>query len=203
MATALGQGWFSREAFGKVNKFWYTDKVIDGNAHGLYPLVSEYLKDNRAIDAEFARRACEIFNARFPTAGDTVALTSSILVMADSLPNKQDFLDSLRKSLPHLNSSSLTAPFNAQESTTSFKDDRSERTVVLLSAGDLDKLSCLGISNEQIAKLKGKCADKASASVTLSVGNKAVLFCIASTPSAQQEAFFKVLTVGKWPSPEA
>src|SRR6185503_17170638 len=39
MATALGQGWFAKMAFGKTPRSWYSDPITNGYSHALYPIV--------------------------------------------------------------------------------------------------------------------------------------------------------------------
>ncbi len=66
MATALGQGWFYKLAFGKGKRKWYLDAVIDKYAKALYGLIIEYLEGGKEMDEEFAWRATKIFKKRFP-----------------------------------------------------------------------------------------------------------------------------------------
>jgi hypothetical protein len=66
MATALGQGWFYKLAFGKGKRKWYLDAIIDRYAKALYALIIEYVEGGKEMDEEFALRATKIFKKRFP-----------------------------------------------------------------------------------------------------------------------------------------
>lgn len=63
LATALSQGLFHDKTFpeSKQSDVWYGNEVIDKFAHGLYPLINEYLEKEQSIDSEFVRRADKIF----------------------------------------------------------------------------------------------------------------------------------------------
>jgi len=196
MATALGQGWFMKEAFGKTGKSWYMDKTINTYAHALFPLFADYLKNNSSMDSEFARKACGIFNKCFPNAADKIMLTSSYEILADAIPDMSAFKEAVNKALPRLHDSSVSAPFVAEESIKTFKEDRSERKAVLLSLDKLDQLSLLGIPGEQIAVLKRTTRQP----VTLKIGDTLILFCVADSFDKQQRMLFSVLSKEKWPA---
>ena len=66
MATALGQGWFYKLAFGKRKRKWYRDEIVEGYAKALFVLIASYIETRREMDEEFAFQATKIFKKRFP-----------------------------------------------------------------------------------------------------------------------------------------
>ena len=64
LATAIGSGWVYKKAYaGKDERqTWYADSTIDAFAHKIFPLVSEYLEQNRPIDLAFVVSSVKSFN---------------------------------------------------------------------------------------------------------------------------------------------
>ena len=195
MATALGQGWFATEAFGHAAKYWYSDKMIDSYSHAVFPLYASYLKEGRPMDSEFARQATMIYFKKFPDAARDISLTSDYLVLSERIPDLKKFKDDLNKSLPRLRESNICSPIDSVESIKVLGESTAEHAAVLVAPASLAKLSALGLSSTQIDSVR---SDMAKA-VTLKVGKKEMLFCIADTPERQQELLFAVLKKSKWP----
>jgi len=47
---------------------WYGEKTINGYANVLYPLVSDYISQNKTINKEFVDAAISVFKKKFPKA---------------------------------------------------------------------------------------------------------------------------------------
>lgn len=194
MATALGQGWFSKMAFGKTPKNWYTDQITNGYSHALYPIVKDYLKKEKSIDEEFARKAVEVFKKHFPNAGDSMEMTSYFEIYSDGMGDMTTFHNSLRKALPRLKSLSMSSPIANAESISSFRNSGNKHSAVLISKAKLPDLNEWGIPIEKIEYLK-----TVREPVMLKIGEKEVIFCIADNPPEQQRLLFEALSQKKWP----
>jgi hypothetical protein len=194
MATALGQGWFMKESCGRTARSWYMDRIINKYAHALYPLLADYLKNDRPMDLDFARKACAIFRRKFPGAARRVAFTSSIQVFADSIDDMSRLKSSLNRALPRLHSYGISSPVCAGESISSFKENRAFCKAILLPARKLDELSALGLSVPEIEFVKSS----GKKPVMLKHGDNRVLFCVADKSERQQEMLFSVLHRRKW-----
>ena len=69
LATACGNAWAYKQLTGKEDTTaWYDDAYIDGFAHALYPLVTEYMDAGRQMDKAFVQKAIKLFEQRFPRA---------------------------------------------------------------------------------------------------------------------------------------
>lgn len=67
LATALGNGWAYKNMSGSMDTGnWYDNEYINGFAKALYPLVDEYISQNRQIDKPFIDKSIEIFATTFP-----------------------------------------------------------------------------------------------------------------------------------------
>lgn len=69
LATACGNAWAYKQLTGTEDTTaWYDDAYIDGYAHALYPLVTEYMNDGKQMDKPFVQKAIKLFEQRFPRA---------------------------------------------------------------------------------------------------------------------------------------
>lgn len=67
LATVLGNGFAIKEMNGKLDKNdWYADKTINDFAKAIYPMVENYLNENKSIDKEFVDNAIQLFSEKFP-----------------------------------------------------------------------------------------------------------------------------------------
>lgn len=199
MATALGQGCFSVEAFGVTPPSWYADATINRYAHEVFPLYADYLNREKQIDAEFGRKAAERYFKLFPDNDSAIKETEAYFVLADKVSDLQKFKAEIYRAMPRLREMSICAPVDASESLTGFRGYRQSgggHLAVLTSGDNLYKLVELDLTMEQIDFLGRK-----PGAVTLAVRNKPILFCVAPTEAAQQKLFFDSLKRSKWPSP--
>ncbi len=198
MATALGQGWFSKEAFGRTGKSWYSDPIIDHYSKTVWPLYADYLKQGRKLDAAFAREATACYYRMFPDAGQRINLTACYLILADEMQDFSGFRKEVYKAMPRLRECSINTPINAKEGLKAFEDSHAERIAILTSFAKLAELKSLGIGDKEIQKLK----DQSSRATTMDFKGKQFLFCLAETSEEQKRIFFDVLKLPNWPRAE-
>jgi hypothetical protein len=200
MATALGQGWFAKEAFGKTLKSWYADETINRYAHLVYPVYSDYLRQGKALDADFAEKTTRIYFEKMPQDISTIKQTDSIIVVADDFSDFSTFKSKLERALPRLRESQISSPMNAKETIESFRKSSVERGIVMCSVTHVDQLEALGFSGEQIQKLKTR---NNSQPVTLLVGSKKITVCIADSADQREGKALSLLAQKQWPSLKA
>lgn len=193
MATALGQGWFSQQAYGKVQKNWYVDEVTDKYARALYPLICEYMDNGKQIDSEFAKRASEIFGQKFAKAISSRQFMTTFEVYCDKLDNSTALSKSVQTALPRLHSFSISCPLDNPQSLSAFQSSTAKQMAIMLPAEKLNSMLEWGFSAEQIERLK-----TANGPMILQSGGRKILFCIAPIPEKQIEMLFNALQKQNW-----
>jgi hypothetical protein len=69
LATALGNGWSYKKMNSKMDESeWYNDVIINDFAKTLYPLVNDYLEQDKVVDSKFIDEAIISFGTKFPNA---------------------------------------------------------------------------------------------------------------------------------------
>lgn len=82
MATACGNGWVYQFLAKKIDTAgWYSDPYIDGFGHSLFPLVSQYLKENKSVDSSFVIDAIRLFGEKFPKSPQDYGIQFNHLTM--------------------------------------------------------------------------------------------------------------------------
>lgn len=198
MATALGQGWFPKQAFGRTGKSWYADSIIDQYSQTVWPLYADYLKQGRKLDAAFGKEATAVYYRMFPDAGERINLTACYLILADEMEDFSGFRKEVYKAMPRLRECSINTPINAKEGFKAFEDSHADRIAILTSFAKLEELKPLGIGDQEIQKLKGQ----SNRATTLKFKGKHFLFCLAETSEDQKRIFFDVLKLPNWPRAE-
>jgi hypothetical protein len=67
LATSLANGYVYEKLDGKVDtRDWYSQKYINLMAKEIYPLINEYISQNKAIDKDFIDRYITIYEVSFP-----------------------------------------------------------------------------------------------------------------------------------------
>ena len=193
MATALGQGWFAKMAFAKTPKSWYNDPITNTYGHALYPIVKDYLKNEKSIDEEFAKKAAAVFKKNFPDT-DGLDMTSFFEIFCDGLSEITHFHQELRIALPRLKSLSMSSPIDNAESMSSFRNSGNRHSAVLISKSKLSNLVDWGVPAEKVEQLRA-----AKDPLAFKIGQKEVIFCVADTTDEQQRMLFSVLSKKKWP----
>ncbi len=195
MASALGQGWYPKLAFGRTEKSWYSDSIINRYSQVVYPLYADYLKQKRVIDAAFAKEATAVYYRMYPEADKQIGLTSSYLILADEMKEFAEFKNAVYKAMPRLRECTINTPANANESVESFAKSHAERAAILTAVSKVEELKVLGIPQIDIDRLKRI----PNGFTTITFGGKKVLFCLAETSDEQKKIFSDVLKLGKWP----
>jgi len=195
MATALGQGWYPKQAFGRTEPSWYADAIINRYSHVVFPLYEDYLKRNRVMDAQFAKEATAVYYRMYPEADKQINLTSSYLILADEMKEFPEFRASVYKAMPRLRECTINTPPDAKESVESFAKSHAERAAILTAPSKLEQLRTLGLGQPEIDKLK----NIPNGWTTITFGGKKVLFCLAETSEEQKKIFAEVLKLSKWP----
>lgn len=85
LATALGNGYVYHSLAGKLDPGgWYNQKYINGMAKAAYPLVREYIMEEKPLDKEFVNRYIRLFDTEFPAwAGEPEMLFTYRFVLTD------------------------------------------------------------------------------------------------------------------------
>lgn len=195
MATALGQGWYTKLAFGHTGNSWYADPIINRYSQVVYPLYEDYLKQRRPLDAQFAHEATACYYRMYPDSDKQINLTSSYLILADEMQDFRTFRKSVYDAMPRLRECSISTPINAREGVDSFEKSHAVRAAILTSVSKLDFLKSIGLSQVDIDRLK-RIQNGYS---TANIGSKKVLFCLAETSEGQKKIFADVLKQSKWP----
>lgn len=210
LATALGQGWYSKKAFGKPQKSWYAEPMVDKYSRALYPLVCKYLDNDLRLDDAFINEAAAIFQKNFPDAEKQIELTSEIAIFAENMPKMAEFMSELNRALPRLHSSNISCPLDAKESVESFKTGGCKHIVFLLPAAEVKSLEKLGFDAKFLKELQtkisrsadlanGQSVDLAKRAISRKYAGHELLFCFADTPEKQQAILFAVLKNKYWP----
>lgn len=192
MATALGQGWFCRQSFGEVAKEWYNDEVISAYAHGLYPILLEYITEHRVIDDDFVKRSIAVFHKQLPQCMRAINRTSSILVITDKLQKDHLELEKvLSKAMPRLRSFSV----ESIGSYSSLDPDKADRIIVMMPPDKISRLTRCGLSKQQVALL----ARQGQTTTTVRLKHSDLTFCVAEKYDTQKEQLFELLKHSDWP----
>ncbi len=134
LATALGNGWAYQQFSGKPDTTaWYNNEYINGFAHALYPLVSEYLKAQQPIDSVFVERAIELFGKSYPRAlADYSIILNNMVLYSDSEDRGER--EALRNTLGKYFQSSrynLSSPILHEYSIEYIKTSKSPQLIVI------------------------------------------------------------------------
>lgn len=199
LATALAQGLFHDKTFpqSKSSEVWYGNEIIDKFAHGLYPLINEYLENSRSLDSEFSRCADFIYLKRFPKPSRMISKCQAIHICADI--NEKDsiaeFSDEILARLPNirrLQGSALNIEDFSKRLTCEFGEFR---RIVLLSDLDIEKLNGLSKANFVFLK-KRKCPV-----IVLSERGSEIIFCFGKDLDTQKKLALDLLNNDSWPEP--
>lgn len=119
LATALGNGWSYKQIYNALDaKKWYNNKHIDGFAHALFPLVEDYLNDEKTIDQNFVNKSITLFKDTFPKATEeTAILMNSVQLFTNT--EKEDEINKIANNIHeyfNIRSMELLAPILSKES---------------------------------------------------------------------------------------
>lgn len=89
---------------------WYNNKYRDSMAKAIYPLVADYLSQNKPIDSAFVVQYCRLYATRFPDWEKEAAhLFTNRFVVADEYKSIQQ----VQKAFPVTSNSHAATPVNA------------------------------------------------------------------------------------------
>ncbi len=141
VATACGQGWVHNFLAGKPDpSSWYHDEYIDGFARALYPMVADYINNDKPMDVFFINEAVRLFGVTFPKAAYDAKMRMNRLHL---YMNSEDKV-TVNKLQGHLfeffniSSMSTSSPISAPESIEDIKKTPSE-TLVFMIDKDFEK----------------------------------------------------------------
>ncbi len=134
MATACGNGWSYQFLTGKIDaKGWYSDEYIDGFGHVLYPLVKEYLENEKVIDSAFVQEAIRLFGEKFPKANIDIGVKMNRVSIYAQTETNQERVQ-LRNDMYHyfaVTNSSLLTPILEAESVERIKKNQDTQIFVI------------------------------------------------------------------------
>ncbi|MFD0796848.1 hypothetical protein ACFQZJ_05215 [Maribacter chungangensis] len=80
LATVLGNGWAYKEIHKSLDsRDWYNNQHINGFAHSIFPVVEQYLNEEKSLDQHFVNKSIELFGQTFPKATKEIAILMNSL----------------------------------------------------------------------------------------------------------------------------
>lgn len=141
LATACGQGWVHNYLVGEPDpNSWYGDEYIEGFARAIYPMVSDYINNDKSIDEHFINEAIRLFGATFPKAAYDVIMRMNRLhlyINAEEEAARSKMQQNLFGSF-NISSMSTNSPISAPETLEDIKKTSTE-TLVFMIEKDFDK----------------------------------------------------------------
>lgn len=144
MATAI-QAYSSYLSEKKIDfkEEWYGDKIIDGYSKELYPIISEYIKEEKVIDRPLAVKAVELFKNKFPDGPAMKQIVfQEINIMTVSL-NIMDVMPAISRTT---RSTSIygNEPLNGKDIPKTYEKNCTQ--IFVLKPGEIDKLDTFNLS---------------------------------------------------------
>jgi hypothetical protein len=131
LATALGNGWAYKNIKGKIDdKEWYNDTYIEGFARGIYPLVENYLNENKQIDKNFINKSIEIFSLKFPNANADYSILLNKLYLYYDNEDESEITIPLRKYF-RLSNVSSSSPILHPYSLENLNEDSGNQLIII------------------------------------------------------------------------
>lgn len=134
LATVLGNGWAYKQIHKSLDqKEWYNNKHIDGFAHSLFPLVEQYLNEEKSIDQDFINKSIALFKQKFPKAPvETAILMNSLQVFANT--EQEDEVHDITNNIHNyfnIRSMWFSNPIHSAESKETFNTNRTTKLFVI------------------------------------------------------------------------
>jgi hypothetical protein len=191
IATALGNGWFQKIVSGKLpEKQWYNDEYTDGYARALLPLVLSYMEGKKPLDEDFALKATEIFEKRFPKAWrDPKVVFREIVVLSESREVSQEIFVRKISQTGHIHSVYTVNPLASPTGMKRLEENPSATAVFFLAPRDIEGLSSYGIDKSDVEMLSREAALKAPLSWCLEKSGRWIVVCIADSAEDQARIF--------------
>ena len=134
LATAIGNGWAYQQIHGEIDTAeWYNNKYINGYAHSLFDLVSEYLAKGKTMDKDFANNAITLFGKTFPKANAEIStLLNEVQIFANS--ETKEGVDNVFGAIGNhfqLRSAWLSTPISDEKSIANFNKKQTTKLFVI------------------------------------------------------------------------
>ncbi len=134
LATVLGNGWAYKSLSGELDPApWYDNEYINGFGKALYPLVEEYISNNKQIDREFVDKAVDLFGAAFPNSiTDYGILINRVSIYCDAETSAE--LDQLMNSIGtyfQMSNRNLSSPILDPTAVDYLKNDPQTQLILL------------------------------------------------------------------------
>lgn len=157
LATAIGNGYVNVLTQGDktLTRRWYNNRVIDGFAKDLYPLVKDYLLHKREIDSSFVNDAIKYFKDRFPHFEEyPEVLLPRIYALTNKLLNHSNLITLFKKEL-HIRSLYFSRIDN-EKAILSIKEKKKHTVLFLFTLDDYEILSKYGVKGDLIKDFSKK-----------------------------------------------
>lgn len=134
LATALGNGYAYKYLSNELDSGeWYNDRYINLYAKALYPLVEQYLNQNRFIDKEFIVKSIEVFRKTFPNAiYDIEPLLIKVDVYFDAdTDQERNSVFGMMNNIFRVYSSNTSTPINDKVSLSNIKQSPETQFIII------------------------------------------------------------------------
>lgn len=177
LATALGNGFAYKYLASELDSGeWYNDRYINLYAKALYPLVEQYLNQNRFIDKEFILSSIDVFKKTFPNAIydiEPLLINVDIYFDADTDQERHSISGILNNTF-RIYSSNTSNPINDKISLNSIKQS-SETQLIIVHKNQVKNMAVIKPMFKQLATLP---ANKKNLLISFLDKNKRAVFII-------------------------
>lgn len=185
LATAMGNGYVYEQLNGTPDKEdWYSNKYINLMAKGIYPVVREYLDNNKPVDQNFIDKYIAIYDKNFH---DWLNELDNLLTNHYIITDNQDDLNYFWKNYPYSSISQSEVPLT-QSSLERMKETPVTK-IIIVSSDNKAKLELIRGSFDELKNIEFK-AQKEFAYVT-DLKDKTKLIIINQYSSSLEELFDK------------
>ncbi len=152
LATALGNGYVYEQINKEVDKQdWYNVKYINQMAKKMYPLVKEYLNDNKSIDKNFVNKYIEIYDNHF---SDWTNELDNILTYRYIISENKDDFNYINQNFPYRSKSE--SEYSISESSIKKMKETPITKIIIVSAENKNKLKLVKKHFPELRKWKFK-----------------------------------------------
>lgn len=190
LATALGNGYAYKSLANELDSSeWYNDRYINLYSKALYPLVEEYLNQNRFIDKEFILRSIDVFRKTFPNAIydiEPLLINVDVYFDADTDQERHNVSGILNNNF-RIYSSNTSTPINDKISLTNIKQSL-ETQFIIIHKNQLKNMALIKLLFKNLSALP---PNKKNLLISFLDKNKRAVFIIqAENETKLKEAMF-------------
>jgi hypothetical protein len=190
LATALGNGYAYKYLSNELDSGeWYNDRYINLYAKALYPLIEQYLNQNRFIDKEFILKSIDLFKQTFPNAVydiEPLLIKVDVYFDADTDQERQKISGILNNTF-RIYSSNTSTPINDKISLNNIKQSQ-ETQFIVIHKNQVKNMALLKPLFKTLATLP---ANKKNLLISFLDKNKRAVFIIqAENETKLKEAIF-------------